>query len=33
MVHIDCKGMAFGEYFKKKRKVDTEEKDIEEQTY
>lgn len=32
MVHIDCKGMAFGEYFEKKE-VDTEEKDIEEQTY
>lgn len=31
MVHIDCKGMAFGEYFEKKE-VDTEE-DIEEQTY
>lgn len=31
MVRIDCKGMAFGEYLKKK-KVDTEE-DIEEQIY
>lgn len=31
MVLIDCKDMAFGEYLKKK-KVDTEENDKEEQT-